>query len=38
MLSHKRIDERAPWSEWLRQTGADVVRMSRRISVNHWYQ
>ena len=34
VLSHKRIDERGPWSEWLRQTGADVVRISRRISVN----
>jgi len=35
MLSRRRIDERGPWSEWLRQTGDDVVRISRRISVNH---
>jgi GntR family transcriptional regulator len=34
VLSRKRIDERGPWSEWLRQTGADVVRIARRISVN----
>jgi GntR family transcriptional regulator len=34
VLSRKRIAERGPWSEWLRQTGADVVRISRRISVN----
>jgi GntR family transcriptional regulator len=34
VLSRKRIDERGPWSDWLRQTGADIVRISRRISVN----
>ncbi|WP_077002979.1 GntR family transcriptional regulator [Variovorax sp. KK3] len=34
LLSRKRIDERGPWSEWLRQTGDDIVRVSRRISVN----
>lgn len=34
VLSRKRIDERGPWSEWLRQTGADIVRITRRISVN----
>ena len=34
VLSRKRIDERGPWSEWLRQTGADIVRINRRISVN----
>lgn len=34
VLARKRIDERGPWSEWLRQTGADIVRISRRISVN----
>lgn len=34
VLSRKRIDERGPWSDWLRQTGADVVRVNRRISVN----
>ena len=34
VLARKRTDERGPWSEWLRQTGADVVRISRRISVN----
>lgn len=34
VLSRKRIEERGPWSEWLRQTGSDVVRITRRISVN----
>lgn len=34
VLARKRIDERGPWSEWLRQAGADIVRISRRISVN----
>lgn len=34
VLARKRIEERGPWSEWLRQTGADIVRISRRISVN----
>lgn len=34
VLSRKRIEERGPWSEWLRQTGPDIVRVSRRISVN----
>jgi GntR family transcriptional regulator len=34
VLARKRTDERGPWSQWLRQTGADVVRISRRISVN----
>lgn len=34
VLSRERIGERGPWSEWLRQTGSDVVRISRRISVN----
>jgi GntR family transcriptional regulator len=34
VLTRKRIDETGPWSEWLRQTGADIVRITRRISVN----
>lgn len=34
VLSRARIDERGPWSEWLRQAGSDVVRITRRISVN----
>lgn len=34
VLARKRIEERGPWSEWLRQTGADIMRISRRISVN----
>jgi GntR family transcriptional regulator len=34
VLSRKRITERGPWSEWLRQTGADIMRINRRISVN----
>lgn len=34
VLSRKRIDERGPWSEWLRQNGGAVVRITRRISVN----
>ena len=35
VLSRKRIAERGPWSEWLQQKGADIVRIERRISVNH---
>jgi DNA-binding GntR family transcriptional regulator len=35
VLSRKRLSERGPWSEWLRQKGADIVRIDRRISVNH---
>ncbi|TFZ04571.1 GntR family transcriptional regulator [Ramlibacter rhizophilus] len=35
VLARERTAERGPWSEWLRQTGADVVRISRRISVFH---
>lgn len=34
VLSRQRIDERGPWSEWLRQSGADIIRVERRISVN----
>jgi len=34
VISRKRINERGPWSEWLRQTGADIVRINRRISVS----
>jgi GntR family transcriptional regulator len=34
VLSRKRIAERGPWSEWLRQAAGDVVRITRRISVN----
>jgi GntR family transcriptional regulator len=34
VLSRSRIDERGPWSDWLHQTGADIVRINRRISVN----
>ncbi|MEY2619431.1 MAG: hypothetical protein RL522_2433 [Pseudomonadota bacterium] len=34
VLARKRIDERGPWSDWLRQTGADIVRITRRISVH----
>lgn len=33
VLARKRIDERGPWSDWLRQSGADIVRVSRSISV-----
>lgn len=34
VLTRKCIEERGPWSEWLGQVGADVVRINRRISVN----
>ena len=34
VLARKRIRERGAWSEWLGQTGADVVRVDRRLSVN----
>ena len=34
VLSRKRIAERGPWSEWLRQAGDQIVRINRRISVN----
>lgn len=34
VLARKRIAELGPWSEWLRQSGAEVVRIARRISVN----
>ena len=34
VLSRTLIDERGPWSEWLRQGGADIVRIERRISVD----
>jgi GntR family transcriptional regulator len=34
VLARTHIDERGPWSEWLGQTGANIVRISRRISVN----
>lgn len=32
--ARKRIAERGPWSDWLRQRGADIVRVDRRLSVN----
>ena len=34
VLSRKRIAERGAWSDWLRQKGADIVRIDRRLSVN----
>lgn len=34
VLARKRTAERGAWSEWLRQSGAEVVRITRRISVN----
>jgi DNA-binding GntR family transcriptional regulator len=34
VLARARIRERGPWSEWLRQAGADIVRIDRRISIN----
>lgn len=34
VLARDLIGERGPWSEWLQQRGADIVRISRRISVN----
>lgn len=34
VLSRKRIAERGPWSDWLNQKGADIIRVDRRLSVN----
>jgi DNA-binding GntR family transcriptional regulator len=34
VLARKRIAERGPWSEWLRESAGRVVRITRRISVN----
>lgn len=34
VLSRKRIADRGPWSDWLHQTGADIIRVDRRLSVN----
>jgi DNA-binding GntR family transcriptional regulator len=34
VLSRKRIAERGPWSDWLHQTGADIIRVDRKLSVN----
>ena len=30
----KRISERGPWSDWLQQHGADIIRVDRKLSVN----
>jgi DNA-binding GntR family transcriptional regulator len=34
VISRARIQERGPWSQWLAQTGADIVRIDRQLSVN----
>jgi GntR family transcriptional regulator len=34
VLSRRRIAERGPWSEWLGQKGADIVRVDRLLNVN----
>jgi len=34
VLGRKRIPERGPWSDWLQQRGADIIRIDRRLSVN----
>ncbi len=34
VLGRKRIAERGPWSDWLNQKGADIIRVDRRLSVN----
>lgn len=34
VLSRKRIADRGPWSEWLGQKSADIVRVDRKLSVN----
>jgi DNA-binding GntR family transcriptional regulator len=34
VLSRHRIAERGPWSEWLGQKGADIVRVDRILDVN----
>jgi GntR family transcriptional regulator len=33
LISRTLIHERGPWSEWLRQSGRDIVRLDRRVSV-----
>lgn len=38
VLSRTLIEERGPWSEWLRQRGADIVRIDRRVSVADEFQ
>jgi DNA-binding GntR family transcriptional regulator len=34
VLSRQRIAERGPWSEWLGQKGADIIRVDRLLDVN----
>jgi DNA-binding GntR family transcriptional regulator len=34
VLSRQRIAQRGPWSEWLRQKGADIIRVDRLLNVN----
>ncbi|GIL05377.1 MAG: GntR family transcriptional regulator [Betaproteobacteria bacterium] len=34
VLGRKRIEERGPWSEWLGQRGANIIRIDRKLSVN----
>jgi DNA-binding GntR family transcriptional regulator len=34
MLSRERIAERGPWTDWLTQKNADIVRIDRTLSVN----
>ncbi|MES2482344.1 MAG: GntR family transcriptional regulator [Pseudomonadota bacterium] len=34
MITRKRVTQRGPWSHWLQQEGADIVRIDRRLSVS----
>ena len=34
VISRTRVEHRGRWSEWLRQTGADIVRIDRKLDVN----
>jgi GntR family transcriptional regulator len=38
LISRTLIEERGPWSEWLRQTGRDIVRLDRRVRVGDEFQ
>ena len=34
VLARKHISERGPWSAWLQQKGADIIRIDRKLGVN----
>lgn len=35
LLARARITERGPWSAWLHQSGSNIVRVDRKLGVNH---